>query len=378
MSETRDYSVNPLDAFVEANGITVDNTEQPVKVEIPKECWLDVTQEITAPTWLLRYQGVGFSPLGDIQVVRGMEGNGKSMLLTILMAAVLSGSCGGLTCDIPNARVLYVDTEQNVASTLFVQRRVHHLCGWRGKEANARFRVMMLREVEDLQDRNSYLWQAIKDFKPTVVFIDGVADLVSDINKFDECMMLVRKLMAEASRRFMSIWSVLHVNYGTQKMRGHLGTEIAHKVSDVLSCQKDKSQDPPLFTVEQVKARNKDIQNFSFIVSDDESRLGIPTMVGHVDLDADTETNRGERDELMREVFQGETYLSKRAIVDAIQRKRFIAGSDQDKHRAKLWLEQAIEWKILVFNSDKRQYRYVGLNVDPLSGGIDQTELFSE
>ena len=230
---------------------------------------------------------------------------------------------------------------------------------------------MMLREVEDLQDRNSYLWQAIEDFKPTVVFIDGVADLVSDINKFDECMMLVRKLMAEASRRFMSIWSVLHVNYGTQKMRGHLGTEIAHKVSDVLSCQKDKSQDPPLFTVEQVKARNKDIQNFSFIVSDDESMIGIPTMIGHVDLDEDTETNRGERDELMREVFQGETYLSKRAIVDAIQRKRFIAGSDQDKHRAKLWLEQAIEWKILVFNSDKRQYRYVGLKADPLSGGID-------
>ena len=67
-------------------------------------------------------------------------------------------------------------------------------------------------------------------------------------------MVIVHKLMAEASRRFISIWSVLHVNYGTTKMRGHLGTEIAHKVSDVLSCQKDKSQDPPLFTVEQVKA----------------------------------------------------------------------------------------------------------------------------
>lgn len=369
---------NSLDEFFEERNIDLSNSDNKQKVVIPQTVWLDVTQNIIAPTWLLRYQGVGFSPLGDIQVVRGMEGNGKSMLLTILMAAVLSGSCGGLTCDIPNARVLFVDTEQNMASTLFVQRRVHHLCGWRGKEANARFRVMMLREVEDLQDRNSYLWQAIEDFKPTVVFIDGVADLVSDINKFDECMMLVRKLMAEASRRFMSIWSVLHVNYGTQKMRGHLGTEIAHKVSDVLSCQKDKSQDPPLFTVEQVKARNKDIQNFSFIVSDDESMIGIPTMVGHVDLDADTETNRGERDELMREVFQGETYLSKRAIVDAIQRKRFIAGSDQDKHRAKLWLEQAIEWKILVFNSDKRQYRYVGLKADSLSGGIDQTELFSE
>lgn len=374
MSEYKDS----LDDFLESRNIDLSNADTQQKVVIPQSCWLDITQDIVEPKWLLKYQGVGFSPLGDIQVVRGMEGNGKSMLLTILMAAVLSGSCGGLTCDIPNARVLYVDTEQNVASTLFVQRRVHHLCGWRDKEINPRFKCLILREVDDLKDRNAYLWQAIEDFKPTVVFIDGIADLVSDINKFDECMVMVRKLMAEASRRFISIWSVLHVNYGSQKMRGHLGTEIAHKVSDVLSCQKDKTQDPPVFTVEQVKARNKDIQNFSFIVSDDESRLGVPKMLGHIDLDADTPTNRGERDLLMREIFMGETYLSKRAIVDAIQRKRFISGADQDKDRAKLWLEQAIEWKILVFNSDKRQYKYVGLNADPFSDEIEQTELFPE
>ena len=369
---------SPLDEFIEENNIDLSNSDNKQKVVIPQSCWLDVTMDIAEPTWLLRYQGVGFSPLGDIQIVRGMEGNGKSMLLTILMSAVLTGRCGSLTCDIPNARVLYVDTEQNVASTLFVQRRVHHLCGWHGKEANERFRCLMLREVEDLQDRNSYLWKAIDEFKPTAVFIDGIADLVSDINKFDECMELVHKLMAEASRRFISIWSVLHVNYGTQKMRGHLGTEIAHKVSDVLSCQKDKSQDPPLFTVEQVKARNKDIQNFSFIVSDDESRLGIPTMVGHIDLDADTGTNRGERDELMREVFEGHEYLGKLKIIEAIQRKRFVSGADQDKRRAKLWLEQAIEWKILIYNSHEKKYKYIGLNADPFASEIEEAELFPD
>ena len=367
-----------LDAFLEKRGITIDNVEQPEKVEIPKDCWLDVTQELIEPTWLLRYQGIGFSPLGDIQVLRGMEGHGKSMLFTILMSAILRGEYGGLVCEIPDTRVLYVDTEQNAQNVLLIQRRVHHILGWRGKEANSRFRCLMLREVEDLASRNAYLWQAIGDFKPTVVFIDGIADLVSDINKFDECMLLVRKLMAEASRRKISIWSILHVNYGSQKMRGHLGTEIAHKVSDVLSCQKNKTQNPPVFAVEQVKARNRDIQNFSFYVADDDTRLGIPTVLGFVDLDADTETNRGERDELMREVFQGQEYLSKRAIVESIQRKRFISGADQDKTRAKLWFEQAVEWKILVFNSDKRQYKYIGLNADPFENANKELDLFSE
>ena len=149
-------------------------------------------------------------------------------------------------------------------------------------------------------------------------------------------------------------------------------------MSDVLSCQKDKTQNPPVFTVEQVKARNRDIQNFSFYVADDDTRLGIPTVLGFVDLDADTPTNRGERDLLMQEIFMGETYLSKRAIVDAIQRKRFISGADQDKSHAKLWLEQAIEWKILVFNSDKRQYKYVGLNADPFENTNEELDLFPE
>ena len=374
MSEYKDS----LDDFLESRNIDLSNTDTQQKVVIPQSVWLDVTQDIVEPTWLLKYQGVGFSPLGDIQVVRGMEGNGKSMLLTILMAAVLSGECGGLTCDLKDTRVLYVDTEQNMASTLFVQRRVHHLCRWRGKEANARFRVMMLREVEDLKDRNAYLWQAIEDFKPTAVFIDGVADLVSDINKFDECMVMVHKLMAEASRRFISIWSVLHVNYGSQKMRGHLGTEIAHKVSDVLSCQKDKTQDPPVFTVEQVKARNKDIQNFSFIVSDDESRLGVPKMLGHIDLDADTPTNRGERDLLMQEIFKFEKSLSKRAIVEAIQRKRFISGADQDKNHAILWFEQAVEWKIIYLDSHDHRYYYLGLNADPFDSSVEMPDLFAD
>lgn len=374
MSEYKDS----LDEFLESRNIDLSNTDTQQKVVIPQSVWLDVTQDIVEPTWLLKYQGVGFSPLGDIQVVRGMEGNGKSMLLTILMAAVLSGECGGLTCDLKDTKVLYIDTEQNMASTLFVQRRVHHLCRWRGKEANARFRVMMLREVEDLKDRNAYLWQAIEDFKPTAVFIDGVADLVSDINKFDECMVMVHKLMAEASRRFISIWSVLHVNYGSQKMRGHLGTEIAHKVSDVLSCQKDKTQNPPVFTVEQVKARNKDIQNFSFIVSDDESRLGVPKMLGHVDLDADTPTNRGERDLLMQEIFKFEKSLSKRAIVDAIQRKRFISGADQDKNHALLWFEQALEWKIIYLDSHDHRYYYLGLNADPFDSSVEMPDLFAD
>lgn len=373
MSEKKKFS---LDADLEKCGDNVSNEQPTEKVDIPQSCWLDVTEDIVEPKWLLKHNGIGFSPLGDIQVLRGMEGNGKSFLFTILMAAVLKGEYGTLSCEIPDAKVLYVDTEQHKSNTLRVQRRVHRICGWKGKEANPRFKVMLLREVEDLESRQKYLWQAIDEFQPTAVFVDGVADLVSNINDYKECMEFVHKMMAEASKRGISLWSILHVNYGSDKMRGHLGTEIAHKTSDVMSCQKDKTQDPPVFTVEQVKARNKDIRNFQFVISDDETRLGIPMITTFVDLNADTPTNRGERDELMKEIFGNEKLMTKSDIIKGIINKRFIANDDNSRAKAKDWFNQASDWGIIDQNGNNRKWFYVGLNADPLGPPLDtQTEL---
>ena len=367
-----------LDAFLAERGVTVDNNEQPVKVEIPKECWLDVTQDIEETRFLLSYNGVGFSPLGDIQVLKGVEGNGKSFLFTLFMAAVLRGEYCGLECRIPNARVLYVDTEQHRNNVLMVARRIHHILGWRGKEPNERFRVLTLREVDDYQQRQKYLMESIEEFKPTAVFIDGVADVVSSINDQAECKEFVSKLMALSSKKHISIWSVLHVNYGSEKMRGHLGTEMALKASDVFKCSKDKSLKPVLFTVEQIKARNMDLDNFKFINKNDETPLGIPFITTATDINADTEANKRGRDELMKEIFQNMQLLSKKAVVDAIIMKRFIAGDDRSKYQAKLWFENAVDWGIIKLDNHARQYYYIGLDADPFEVNASEQDIFDD
>lgn len=364
MSEKKKFS---LDADLEKLGDNVSNEQPTEKVDIPQSCWLDVTEDIVEPKWLLKLNGVGFSPIGDIQALRGMEGNGKSFYFTILMATVLKGEYGPLTCEIPDAKVLYIDTEQHKSSTLRVQRRVHHICGWKGKEANPRFKVMILRDIEDVELARKYIWQAIEEFKPTAVFLDGIGDIVGNVNDYEVSRATVRKEMTTASTQDMAIWNVLHTNYGSDKMTGHIGTILARKASDVMSCQKDKKVDPPVFTVEQVKARNKDIPNLQFVISDDETKLGIPMITTYVDRDADTPTNRGERDLLMQEIFVGETSLSKTAIVNAIQRKRLIANSDESKQKAALWFSQAAEWGIIKEDTKTHRWKYIGLNADPFN-----------
>jgi hypothetical protein len=128
------------------------------------------------------------------------------------------------------------------------------------------------------------LLQEIVLFKPDVVYLDGLVDCVIDPNDQAESKAYITELSGIALNHNCSIWSVLHVNPGTEKMRGHLGTIMAQKVSDVLQCLKEKQPDGTvIFTVEQTDTRNKDINKFSFAIEDqrgeDGEYLAMPVQV---------------------------------------------------------------------------------------------------
>ena len=76
-----------------------------------------------------------------------------------------------------------------------------------------------------------------------------------------------------------TLWSVLHENPGSDKMRGHLGTEAANKASDVFRVVKKKSASGVSFDVEQVDARGKDVDKWTYEITDDAGRLGVPKMI---------------------------------------------------------------------------------------------------
>jgi hypothetical protein len=73
------------------------------------------------------------------------------------------------------------------------------------------------------------------------VFIDGVADLVLDVNDAAECNALVASLHELAIRYRCAIVCILHLNPGTDKARGHLGSQIERKAESNLKIEKDGS-----------------------------------------------------------------------------------------------------------------------------------------
>lgn len=270
--------------------------------------WLDPTVNYPEPHYLLEYEGTGFSPLGGIQAISGQKKNGKTFVLVQLMAAILGAHSERVEALLHGLRVnentlmwlgkeptvLYVDTEMEQLNSAKVLRRVHWLCGWPQDEPNERFRVLWLRQVEGDDEERAYekryrlIRRAIEWMKPTAVFIDGIRDIIGDFNDNTAASQLVTELMSVATRHSCCIWNVLHANPRMQnddenKMRGHLGTELGNKVSDTFVSvkKKDPGTGRVTFTVKQQDARGKDVDDWTFEVTDDAgSGLGVPRIVG--------------------------------------------------------------------------------------------------
>ena len=259
---------------------------------------LDASRDYPEPHYLLEYGGIGFSPLGGIQAMTGQKKNGKSFVMTQLMAAILDDGSGrsgdylgGLrlrqdTVDYIGHRptVLYVDTEMEELNTAKVLRRVHWLCDWHPKVNSKYFHVLWLRQVEDPAKKLEIVLKAIDVYSPTAVFIDGLRDLLTDFNSLEESMPLIAKLMKTATEKECCIWNVLHMNPRPKnddesKMRGRLGTELGNKVTDTLSSVKKKEGDRVYFTVCQLDNRGKDMPDWQFEVVEDAGELGVPRII---------------------------------------------------------------------------------------------------
>lgn len=245
--------------------------------------YLDPEEEYQESDYTLSYDGIPFAPLGGLHALTGQSGHGKTMTITQLIAAILKGHCGKISYNlaekIPQPKVLYIDTEMEKINTQRVARRVRALCGFPLTEQRDDFLILMLRETTSAEDRWRKILMSIYRNRPTVCFIDGLIDIVSDFNDNATCQELIYECMSVASHYNMSLWCLVHQNPGQSvKMVGHIGSMLERKVTDIFSTVKEKNDDTGAvkFRVSQKKARGMDIPDWYFCVDRDADHLGIP------------------------------------------------------------------------------------------------------
>lgn len=314
--------------------------------------WLDMSVDYPAPRFLLQYNGVGFSPLGGIQAISGQKKNGKTFVLCQLMAAVLNSDSERMRAHLPGLKinddtnsklahdpvVLYCDTEQEIENTARVARRVHYLCGWPMNEANPRFRVLWLRAEESIEDRWGKIKQAIHEVRPTAIFLDGIRDVIADFNDPGQSAALITECMSIATKGDCCMWCVLHENPGSDKMRGHLGTELGNKVTDTFVSTKKKSAEGVTFTVKQQDARSKDVDDWTFEITDDAGGLGIPRIKDAVVI---TDVKVERFGNVLTEDEKKELSAALRTLVNPPSSKKYTVLRDGLKKHLKVGTDKA-------------------------------------
>lgn len=256
---------------------------------------LDFAEPYNPPKWTLSYGGVPFAKLGDLHVVTGKSGHGKTAFMSQIIAAIITGECCGMKYELDMEKppvVLYIDTEQSKDDSIAIKNRICTLAGMNISERSEQFLFARLRETETPELRYNQILQLLYEIKPNITFIDGAIDLISDYNNQETCSQLIRDIMITSTYYNMSIWVVLHENPTSPKMVGSLGSIAERKVTEVFKIHKHKNENNTekyrgfpkvFFRVEQLKARGQDHDDWYFIVSNKEHTWGMPKEYNHQD-----------------------------------------------------------------------------------------------
>ena len=206
---------------------------------------------------------------GELVADCGKAKSGKTFFLSILMAAALTQKALALERIGNPLRILWIDTEQSQQSTQEILRdRIIPLAE---KEAgdgsssppssvksvcDSSFFAFNLRGL-GFERRSRMVEVAIKSLRPDIAIIDGVKDLITDINDAVQATFIMERLMALAKECNCCIVCVLHQNKSEvdRNMRGSIGTELTNKAFEVFQCEMIEESD--MFKVTQTYSRRQ-------------------------------------------------------------------------------------------------------------------------
>ena len=254
---------------------------------------IDLSKPYPKIEYTMKINGIVTFPKGNLQAVKAKAKNGKTHTIACLMTALLRGEFLAIESLIDSPKICYFATEEHISSVFNLNKKVHKLCDWDTESSHERFRVYSIREAE-VEERITYIEQEIMTEEPDIVFLDGIRDLLIDFNNIRESHEVVNRLMQLSGIYNCAIVCVLHTNKGTSdfNMRGHLGTELLNKSSDVLEVGKQDD----IFVVQETESRNMETGTWAFCFDE----KGI---LKKAEIQDKKEKKAGQRIEKMEECF---------------------------------------------------------------------------
>jgi len=213
---------------------------------------------------------------GNLSVVTAPPKTKKTFFISLLSSAFLSTQnvyVGKIKGHRGNGHLIHFDTEQGHWHCQKVFKRVYDMDSKINKNIYHTFGLRAISHNSRLEFIEYYLSKKINS--PSLVIIDGIADLVSDVNSLEESNAVVQKLMEWSANFNCHIINVIHQNFGSTKLgTGHLGSFLEKKAETVISLEAN-TVNKDWVTVKCGRSRGYAFETFSFEVND----IGIPCVV---------------------------------------------------------------------------------------------------
>ncbi len=230
---------------------------------------LKVTDKYEYPPVVITCNGSTIATLGNFSASVGKPKSKKTYNVTAIVAAAISGKeilHYKVTLPKGKKKVLYIDTEQGRYHCQLVLQRIMKLSGLPINHDCDQVEFLVLREFTPQQRRdiiNNYLENSSEI---GLLVIDGVRDLVKDINNSSEALDVMNDLMRWSSCYNLHIHTVLHLNKGDDNTRGHIGTELNNKAETILQVTKCRDN-PNMSEVRVMHIRDKEFIPFAFYIN---------------------------------------------------------------------------------------------------------------
>lgn len=264
----------------------VSEFEKPV-IDIPsdimdaiKSSRLDLTQNIPDPQMLVSKGDLPVCTRGNFSFVIGLPGARKSFLCSGIAGAFLSeNGCMGL--DNPNGtgKLLWIDTEQAPGHVAKIGRRLHRIAGLATNINSENIIIHMLREFQPPM-RHKIFDTCMRLYHPDFIVLDGVSDLVADPNSSEQSTSVINDLMAFTKEFDCHVLTVIHANVGSEKARGHLGSEALRKCETAIFAEAKGD----ITLCKWVKTRDMRPVDFAFMVME-----GLPVETEYTSTEAKTD-----------------------------------------------------------------------------------------
>ena len=236
---------------------------------------IKATDKIIVPQKILFVGDCTIATFGNFSASTGKAKSKKTFNISAMVAAAITNSTVlNYRACLPEGKrnILYFDTEQSKFHCHTVLERIYKLSGLSLQEDDPRLMFWGLREYTP-KLRIAVIDYALRKYDEVgLVIIDGLRDLMYDINNGKEATDVMTVLMAWTSVYELHIHTVLHLNKNDNNPRGHIGTELENKAETVLIISKN-TMNNSVSEVKPMHMRDKEFTTFAFHI--DENKLPV-------------------------------------------------------------------------------------------------------